>query len=288
MWQIIHTYRLSFRALRFMQMVFVLCFIWSGISIADEKLSVYVSISPQKYLVERIGHEYVAVQVMLKPGDEPETYDPTPRQLTALAGAQLYFCIGVPFERAWAKVIHKGNPKLKLVGCDESIVGLHSHTLDNHIWTSPGNAKILATEIRKHLVEYDPLHEKQYAANYAALMSELERLDEEIRLMLDGRRTSYFIISHPSLGHYARDYGLIQLSLEKDGKGYGAKNLGEIMQTAKQENIRTVFFQKQHGAAAARAFAAELGAELIEIDPLREDFINNLHEISGLIARAVH
>ena len=64
----------------------------------EGKINVFVSILPQKYLVERIGGNRVDVSVMVKPGLSPETYEPTPKQMAALNTARIYFRIAVPFE----------------------------------------------------------------------------------------------------------------------------------------------------------------------------------------------
>jgi len=259
----------------------------SGRADTTKGLHIFVSIPPQKYLVERIGQEHVEVSVMLRPGDSPETYDPSPGQLIKLAAASLYFRIGVPFENAWMDTIGKSNKNINIVDCCGNIFTSQSVELDNHVWTSPKNVLAIAAQIKKHLVIADPENRTDYIKNHQHLAADLEKLDRDIRSALGPRRTSYFIISHAALGYYARDYGLIQLALEKNGRTLGAKSLADLLAIARQENIQTLFVQRQHPAPGADALVSELGAEIIEIDPLAENYIANLRRLTQLIAQAI-
>ena len=100
---------------------------------------VFVSIPPQKFLVEQIGSNRVSVRTMVNPGSNPETYEPTPKQMAALSESQLYFKIGVPFETAWIDKIEKLNQDLIVIYCCDKIVShkTSSYDLDAHIWTRP-------------------------------------------------------------------------------------------------------------------------------------------------------
>ena len=81
----------------------------------------FASILPQKYFVERVGGGRIAVSVMVGPGQSPETYEPTPKQMTALSRARLYFSIGAAFEDTWMKRILAANPALRLVPMQRGI-----------------------------------------------------------------------------------------------------------------------------------------------------------------------
>jgi zinc transport system substrate-binding protein len=248
--------------------------------IAGEPLRISVSVPPQQYLVERIGNEFVDVQVILKPGDSPETFDPSAKQISKLNSTQLYFRIGVAFEKKWITLLKKNNTQIKVIDCCEDIIGNHSLSLDNHVWTSARNLQLIAAIVKNELIKADPLHTLEFEQNYLDLIVELEQLDNEIYALLNQRRTDYFIISHAALGHFANDYGLIQMSLENEGKELGAHSLVNIVRQARLEKIRTLFVQKQHSSATALAFANEIGAQLIEVDLLDSDYLTNLRSIT--------
>ncbi len=259
----------------------------SATTFAQVPIQVFVSIAPQQYLVESIGQNLVDVTVMLLPGESPETFDPTLKQIAVLNKAQLYFRVGVEFENKWLDNIKRSRNDIKIVDCCKNIIESRSITFDSHIWTSARNAQLLAAVIKQELIIIDPAHTEKYENNYLSLVHDLEQLDNEIYALLNKRRTDYFIISHAALGHFADDYGLIQLSLENQGKELGARSLIGIIKRARAEKIQTLFIQKQHKSAAAMAFATESDARVIEVDVQHGDYINNLRYITNMMAEAM-
>ena len=250
---------------------------------SGRKLEIFVSIPPQKFLVERIGGERVHVNVMLQPGQSPETYDPAPKQIAMLSGAQVYFCIGVPFEKHWLDRISGQNRKMYMVDSYDSMLDDN----DPHIWTDPANAKRIAGHIKDTLIKLDPAESSLFTVNYRLLISDLNRLDRDIRAMLAHRKTDYFIVSHGSWGYFARRYGLKQLALESLGRELGPRGLSELVTLARQEGIHTVFIQRQHPARTADTLARELDASIVTLDPLAEEYIGNLYSVGRQIAEAV-
>lgn len=257
-------------------------------------INIFVSILPQKYLAERVGGKRVKVAVMVRPGLSPETYEPTPRQMAALAGAELYFRAAVPFESVWIKQIQNLNPRLRIVGCCNELItsdpDRHDHEESNsdvvndaHVWTSPENAIVLAGIIRDALVEHDPAAAYDYSANYLALVKDLKTLDAWIRQALAGIEQRYLIVSHPSWGHYARTYDLEQIAIERHGTEIRARELARLIEFARQKNIHTVYVQKQFNTAAAKILAREIDGKVVELDPLAEDYIENLRHVTRLI-----
>lgn len=260
----------------------------------EGKINVFVSILPQKYLVERIGGNRVDVSVMVKPGLSPETYEPTPKQMAALNTARIYFRIAVPFETVWIKRIKDLNPQIRIIECcgDLNITDpAHQdhgkfntrYVNDAHVWTSPENAIVLAGIIKSVLSEYDPGSAEYYSANYNILVNDLGALDAFIRNELAGIKNRYFIVSHPSWGYFAEAYGLEQISIEQHGTEVRAKKLSRLIEFARQREIHTVFVQKQFNTASAKTLAREINGKIVELDPLAEDYINNL----GYVARAI-
>jgi zinc transport system substrate-binding protein len=97
----------------------------------------------------------------------------------------------------------------------------------------------------------------------------------------------YLVVSHPSWGYYADAYGLVQIAIEQKGKEIQAKALAELVQFARKEIIRTVFVQKQFNHASAEILAREIGAMVQEIDPLAENYIENLDFVTGVIIKGL-
>ncbi len=250
---------------------------------------VVVSIPPQKFLAEQIGGDRVNVHVMLEPGHAPETFEPTPRHMAMVAGADFYFSIGVPFEKAWLGEIQQQNPDLRVIECCGQFAResdrIEGHD-DPHVWVSPMRFLRAAELMRAALVSRDIANRQFYDQKYVTLSAELVMLHRDLRYLLKDRRINEFIISHGALGPLAKDQGLTQIALESGGKEAGPKTLTDITATARRLGIRTVFFLKQHNQGPVRALARELDADLVEIDPLAENYLDNMRNIGRLLGAA--
>lgn len=272
---------------------------WLGSSAyAAKPLPVFVSILPQKYFVERIGGDWVQVSVMVGAGRSPETYEPTPQQVARLARAKIYFRIGMPLEDAWLKPIGSANPALRVVdfradipllpAADTPKVIADKHgAIDPHIWTSPPLVKIMAAQIYTALAAVDPAHQAEFEENYQTFIQDLERLDRCIRKTLAGITHRRFLVFHPAWRYFANTYGLTEIAIEQAGKEPGAKALAMFIEQARREDIQAIFVQKQFSQANAELIARAIGAKIITLDPLAEDYINNLRQVANVLARVL-
>ena len=261
---------------------------------AASKLSVYVSISPQKFFVQQICKELADVQVMVPPGASPATYEPKPRQMAAISKTRLYFSIGVPFESAWLRKIAGTNPAMAVVPTDRGIqklpMAVHHHhedqtepehgILDPHIWLSPPLVMIQARTILEALQAADPAHRSVYESNFNAFMSQLSELDAELKGLFADRSGRQFMAFHPSWGYFAQAYGLKQVPIEIEGKEPKPAHLRELIEHAREDNIQAVFVQPQFSARSAKLIAGEIGARVIIADPLAEDWAENLRAVA--------
>jgi zinc transport system substrate-binding protein len=257
--------------------------------------NIFVSILPQKYFVKRIGGEFVNVAVMVGVGQNPATYEPSPKQMALLDKSQLYFRIGVPFENIWIDVVRELNSNIKIVECctelrsitlEKQVHGNHNgegNAYDPHVWTSPENAKYISLKIKEALVEILPAHQTELENNYSKLIEDLTRLDQDIRSRLAHLDNRYIVVSHPSWGYYANAYGLIQVPIESDGKEVRAKSLIKLIEFSRSKNINSVFVQKQFNQSSAEILASEIDAQIIELNPLAEDYIDNLYHVTDAI-----
>ncbi|MDY0012233.1 MAG: zinc ABC transporter substrate-binding protein [Rhodocyclaceae bacterium] len=261
-------------------------------------LQVFVSILPQKYFVEHIGGERVAVSVMVGPGRSPATYEPTPSQLSRLAHAQAYFRTGVAFEKVWMARIGEINPAMRIVDMCRGIVLRQvdrpfeavlapDGEADPHVWTSPRLVKRMSANIRDALVELDPAHRTAYAANFDRFAAELDQLDADIDAALAGARQRSFMVFHPSWGYYADAYGLKQIAIETGGKEPGPRSLARTIEFGRREGVRVIFVQAQFSRRAAETIAQALGARVVAVDPLAEDYLDNMRAVTRQFAEAI-
>jgi len=289
----------------------VLIATWAAAGPAWGKVAVFVSLVPQKYFVQQIGRDLVDIQVTIPAGADLHTYEPKPRQMAAIARAQLYFAIGIEFEKAWLKKLSRINPRMKVVQTDQgiqkiSMAAAHhrketdshhaqidhgqekgypaSRGLDPHIWLSPPLVKKQAHAILTALTEVDAANRSTYQANYQAFAAGLAELDSELKNILSAKRGFQFMVFHPAWGYFAQTYGLQQVPVEIEGKTPKPAQLKELIEHARENDIKVIFAQPQFSARSAELIAREIGGQVVFADPLAEDWAGNLRKVARQIA----
>jgi len=263
-----------------------------------EQPTIAVTIVPQKFFVEKIAGDLVEINVLVPPGASPELYSLMPSQMTGLSSTLAWLGIGqVGFEQGWVDKIRTSNPKLEYfdtskqadwIAGEEEVHGdhIHRHGIDPHIWSAPDEVKKIATETYKALIQVLPGHKQLFMTNLTAFQAEIDSLDAELQTIFDQLPSKKFLIFHPSLTYLARQYGLEQFAMEVEGKEPSPKHLKELVEMARNENIKAIFVQKEFNMDNARQMAKEIGGEVIQIDPLSEDWANELRTIAIKIAEA--
>lgn len=269
----------------------------------DDPVRVHVSIQPLQYLVERVGGARVDVAVVVDAGQSPETYEPTPRQVGALAGADVFFGVDMPLEAAWRRQLRQAGSGPEWINLAEGLPasgevderddagdatqpGAHHHHggIDPHAWLSPANARHMTSVIAGTLGRLDPGAAELFNTNAENLRTRLKSLDREIAGMLAESGVSAFLVYHPAWGHFAGAYGLEQLSIESEGKEPGSRGLVEVIRKAKEHGITTIFMDPRHSDRLARTVAEAVGARLEVLDPLAYDYFDNLRHAARAIA----
>ncbi|MFH0965948.1 MAG: zinc ABC transporter substrate-binding protein [Planctomycetota bacterium] len=269
-------------------------------------IRVLVSIPPQVFFVEKVGGRRVAARALVGPGQNPHTFEPTPREMTALADAALYFTIGIPFERKLVDRVRASNDRLRVVDSAKGVVFLvtesphkgeeeargdeHAHEgglPDPHIWLDPLRVKTIARNVATALSDADPDHASEYRANLETFERELDDLDARIARTLAGLAGREFYVFHPAWAYFAERYRLVEVSIETMGKEPGAKGLAERISEAKRKGVKAIFVQRQFSTKSARAIAEETGAELVMVDDLSARYIENLEDVAKKIAAAL-
>ncbi|MBI9033902.1 MAG: zinc ABC transporter substrate-binding protein [Bacteroidales bacterium] len=265
----------------------------------ENKLMITVSVLPQKYFVEQIAGDLLEVNVMIPPGASPATYEPTPKQIQDLTKSALYLRIGyIEFEKGWMDRFEAVNTNMTvvntaadvdLIAADRHVHGDHVHLagIDPHVWTSPKTVLTLIESTYTELQKLLPENQEVIKKNYLVLKKNIEQLDQQIELQFKELNGKSFFIYHPALGYLARDYGFKQIAIEFEGKEPSPAHMKKLVDQAKAENIRVIFIQSQFNSENARAIANEIGASIISLDPLSEDWYNNTLKMTEEMARAM-
>ena len=254
-----------------------------------------VSILPQKYFLEKIVGDRFEVKCMLDKGGNPETYEPSMSYMMNLEKSDAYFLMGnIGFELSIRSKIKEYNPDIKV--CDvsegiELISGSHhfdaddKEGIDPHTWTSVANARVIIKNMLDDVVELDPEHKAEYESNYRDFDRELSEFQDSIALRLQPVKGEAFVVWHPSLSYFARDYGLEQISLEYDGKEVPVKYLEKKVVYAVSRKPSVFFFQKGMDTNQAQTVNAQIGTWLVEINPLGYDWKYEIRKIADALSR---
>jgi zinc transport system substrate-binding protein len=313
-WEDILMIGLPFKVFVWWELMFLLL---APSALAAGKISIFVSIPPQKYHVEKIGGDLVSVSVMAEPGADPHIFDPKPQQMVSLSKADIYFAIGVGFEKVWLKTIKAANPRMQIVHTDRGIkkIPMRAHrrhgdkarnhtetlpgfgqgrvvstgkdyppgSLDPHVWLSPPLVMIQARHILNTMISVDPAHGAVYAANYKDFLVELVDLDLELINIFSKRgKRDQFIVFHPAWGYFAHTYGLEQVPIEFEGKEPKPAQLIALIDYAKKKGIKVIFVQPQLSTKSAQIVAQEIGGRVVLADPLALDWVDNIRRQAAI------
>ena len=282
--------------------------------INDDKIGVIVSIPPQAEFVEKVGGDKVIVTVMVPPGADPHTYEPVPAQLEEVSRAQIYVKVGsagagsgIEFELVWMDKIIDINGKMLVVDSSRGVkffavtyengvpVEYNEYDedsmdrsalkgIDPHIWLSPANAKIMSENIYRGLVRVDPENQEYYKKNLDNYLAELDMLNEEINQMFLEKENKVIIVFHPAWTYFALDYGIKQMAIEEEGKEPTAEGIKDLIDKARQYNIKVIFASPEFSTRSAEAVAREIGGSVKLVSSLNKNYVENMKEVAEAFA----
>jgi zinc transport system substrate-binding protein len=264
-------------------------------------MEVFVSIPPQKWLSDQIGGTLVTTHVLVDKGQDPHTYEPTPQQITALSQAKIYFTLDLDFEGQIIPRLEKTVPSLHVIDTADAIPKIaitedkqndhgstnkrhhHHEGLDPHVWLSPLNLKIMAADMARAMISYDPANKSSYEKNLLEVNGILDQLHQKIQHELAPFQGASFYVFHPAFGYVAHTYHLRQEAIETGGKSPTPRQLSTLIARARANKAHVIFVQPQFDPKSAAAIANAIGGEVVPLDPLAEDVVANL----GLMAQKI-
>ncbi|MDR3127415.1 MAG: zinc ABC transporter substrate-binding protein [Tannerellaceae bacterium] len=248
----------------------------------EEELVVSVMIEPQRYFVEAITGGRVKVLVVVPGGQSPEQYDPTAAQIGAIESSRGYLHMGsLGLSQGWSENLVRNNPGLPVFDMSE---GMDLMEGDPHIWTSFEGAKQIARNTLKALMKVDTLHRKEYSLNYLKLVDRIRSYQAEARRELSGVCGQAFVIYHPTLTYFAREFGLTQLALEEEGKEPSPKQLRRVIDSAQKLKAKVAFIQEEFDIKNIETVCRETGCRMEVLHPLSGDPMGELVRLPKLLA----
>jgi len=244
-----------------------------------------VSIAPFKYFVEAIAGNDFSVNVMVPAGADPHVYEPVPEQINKLRNSSGYISNGyLGFEMNWLERFYETNKTMKKLCLGDNIdpiVSEHQHEgehvegADPHYWVSPVSAKIMAESVKNFLILLNPAQGQKYEENYSIFLTKIDELDKQSREKFSSLKRRSFMIYHPNFAYIARDYNLEEIPVEFEGKEPNPSRLREMIDHARLDSVKIIFLQREYDPKNANAIAKEIGAEVMIVDPLSEEWLSS-------------
>ncbi|MCK9167299.1 MAG: zinc ABC transporter substrate-binding protein [Bacteroidales bacterium] len=240
-----------------------------------------------EFISELTGDDFI-INTMVPEGMPPSVYEPTAEQLKSLGKTKLYFSLeALGFELTILRNISSDYPEMKIINITQGITpisGGHKHGnkqgIDPHMWMSPKQSVILIKNIYAALLKYYPENKEEFSANFMQIMKKMEEVDQYVQNAIEPVKGNSFLIYHPALSYYARDYDLVQIPIEIQGKEPSPDYLNALIGQAKQNQIQLMFIQRQFDVSFAHIVAEETGSRVIVFDPLSSAWSETIHQVT--------
>jgi len=226
-------------------------------------VSVIVSIYPIGDMVKQVGGERVDVVVLLPPGADPHTWEPTPQQIKVFERADLFVETGTGLE-FWADDFVKETGVRVLTFTKDYQPGRNPH-----VWLDPVFAEDFVVRLKDTLSDIDPEGKGYYEKRTQDYLLQLQQLDMEYRETLENVSNRVFVSTHPTWEYICMRYNLTEIPIEETPeKEITPARLREVIEMARRLDARVVFVEPQQNPQLAQAVANELGVEVLTLDPL--------------------
>ncbi len=266
----------------------LLVLLFLSLEIACARDVIAVSIPMQKEFVQKIAGDSYRVISMVTQGVNPHDFEPKISEIKEVNIAVAYLSIGIEFEETWLPRFKNQNKAMRTFATDKGVEKInfaleahHAHAShehehgDTHIWLSTKNALKIAENIYNALMSLNP--NASYTESYERLIAEIAGIDKELQEILKKLpKHQKFVVFHPMLGYFARDYHLEEIAIEVEGKSPKMKEMIEVIETIKREHLKVVFAQPEFSVKSAEFISKESGAKLGYFSPLQTPWGENL------------
>ncbi len=229
-------------------------------------------------IAQNVAGDRFTVETLVPQGADPHAFEPAPRDLAAVAGADLVVVNGGGLEGPLLETLESVGGPAAIV---DASAGLQSRTsqpgeppldegeTDPHFWLDPTQVKAYVANIRDAFAEADPAGAAAYEANAAAYTEELDALDawieEQVAVIPEGERK--LVMNHASHGYFADRYGFQVVGTVLPGAGTSesptAQQLGDLTRAIRDSGARAIFVETDENPGLAQQIAAETGVAVV-------------------------
>lgn len=242
----------------------------TGTGNKEDTLTVICTVFPPYDFVRQIAGDAAEVTLLLKPGQESHTYEPTPRDILDIGECDLFISVGGESE-AWVAdmLVSLDTPPrtLTLLDCVEPLHEEHDHgdEVDEHVWTSPNNAAAIVAALADVLCELDAAKADTFRQKAAAYQAELTTLDSDFAAAVAaGRHKTLVFGDRFPFRYFAEEYGLVCHSPYHGCDSHAepsAATVAALVDLAKQEAVPVVLYIEFSNQQMANTLAEATGAE---------------------------
>jgi zinc transport system substrate-binding protein len=267
----------------------------NGAGGAGEKPKVVVSIFPLYDLTRRVAGPDADVTLLLPPGKNEHTFDPTPKDVATVAQSKVAVMVGLGLDTWMEKLVTEAAPKARVLKAGDRVPTItikadvlgdeeadaardggeedHDHekgATDPHVWLDPQRARLIVKQIAEELSRADGAHGPAYRERADAIDASLDALDKELETRTAALRTKGFITFHGSFGYFADRYKLQILAVIEPypGSSPDSKYISKVLTTVKAKKVPALFSEPQLDARPAQILADEGKIPLGVLDPV--------------------
>jgi len=261
------------------------------------KIPVATTISTLNSLVEGVGGQYVTVKNIVPVGASPETFQPAPQDVAAVADARVLVENGAGLETWLDRLLRDaGSKDLRVVvGAD----GLPVKNLNPHLWMDPVLAQHYVLKIRDALVTVDPAHADAFRRNAARYNMRLTELTKSIQRQIETIPPShrYMIVFHNAWQYYNDRFGITTLGFVERNPGQepNPQQIARLIDLAKAHHVHGVFSEPEYSPKILYSIAQGAGIRVVEdlyddsigTDPRVSNYIAMLNYDTGVIVKTL-
>ena len=269
---------------------------------SDEKIQIIATLFPQYDFAKQIGGDKVEVKLLLPPGTESHTYEPTPQDMVTISNSDLFIYTGEEME-PWAESLISGiKTDIKVLDLSKTVDLIHieefeeteddeeehehehehhhehehEHEYDPHIWLNPLNAVEMVKSIEEQLIEIDPTNADFYRNNAEKYMSEIQQLDIEFENTIKENNIKKIAFGGAfAYAYFIERYDLDYISAyETCGENAEPSTIKikNVIDYIKKNNIPVIFYKEYTTGNVARTISEATGAKMV--------VFNTVHNVS--------
>lgn len=211
-----------------------------------EDISIYTSVYPIEYIVNRLYGEHAEVNSIYPDGIIVDKYTLTEKQLEDYGKSDLFIFNGLSIEKDYIKPMFESNRNLKIIDASASIE--YTNRMEE-IWLDPSNFLMIAQNIRTGFEEYitNQYLINEIEENYEQLKIDVSSLDAKIQTMIEKTPNKTIVVSS-NLFKYLEKYNFEVISLDEKETTFN-KNLVRVKELIASGEIKYIYTIKNENVS---------------------------------------